>query len=192
MSDSTFYYSPCPDLEDEEYQGTLSPSILLGLPGLVLGFVIAAVASVFAPLALGFIDYHLYSLVGVDIQYQSWFLYLVIIIWLVCVLPPLWKIIVYKTTSFEFTNKKLYYSRGVFNRSRDQLELSRIRDLATFRPFFLRLFGLGHLAIESVDRSHPELVIPGQKHVDDLKTWIHDINTSERKKLGYREFENTN
>lgn len=180
------------DTNDERHICTLSPSLLLAFSTFFWAFIIAIVSSFVVPLGLKFLDTQLYNFVGFDMQYQRWYILLLVIIWFLCLAPALWKLLVIATTKYEFTNQRLTYSRGVLNRKRDQIEIARIRDIGTYKPFLQRIFGLGELMLDTADRTHPYLVLPGQKNVNDIKDWLHSLNVSERSRLGYREFENTN
>lgn len=176
----------------EQYQRTLSPSLLIAVPSILGAFILAIGVSVLLPIVLGFANQQLVSLFGFDMAYQQWYILLLAVIWFFCLVPAMWRLLVVATTKYEFTNHRLTYSRGVLNRQRDQLEIVRIRDIGTYKPFLQRVFGLGELRLDTADRSHPYLVLPGQRNVDDLKDWLHSLNVSERARLGYREFENTN
>lgn len=120
--------------------------------------------------------------------WEAWFLGGV---WALCLLQPALYLLQLKTTEYEFTNRRLRYTRGILNRTRDQIELVRVRDLTATRTLLQRLLGLGTLRIESVDRSHPQFDLLAQRSVYELKDWIHGLNVRERARLGYREFEGT-
>lgn len=166
---------------EERRYGQTSPSLLLAAPGAILGISIALVLSYFAiPLLVN-------SPVGRHISPLAiWS-----VIWLLCLAKTGWKMLVLATTQYEITSQRIFYKRGVFNRHKDQLEIVRIRDLSTYRPFIQRLVGLGTLKMDTVDRTHPTLVIPGLYDVDEFKDFLHKLNAAERVRLGYREFEST-
>lgn len=189
MSD-LFYVSP-PPAGGEVPVGTLKPSLVLVLPLLIFSSIVAVLFFLFLEASLQFIQYHLYTIAGVFFEYERWSFIIATSAYVIIFLPVLVKVLQLKTTAYEFTTHRIYYSRGVLNRSRDQLEVVRIRDVASFKPFFLRLFGRGNVMLDTADRSHPFLNIPAQKKPDELKDWIHRVNIAERERLGYREFENT-
>lgn len=108
-------------------------------------------------------------------------------VWAACSVKPIWEALVILTTRYDVTDEMLYYTRGVFNSRRDQIELARIRDLSTARPFLLRLVGLGHVQVDSVDTTHPQLSLRGMRDVISLKAWLHSLNVKERQRTGYRE-----
>lgn len=187
------FYLRLPPLEGgvERKVGTLKPSLLLLLPMFLFNSVVTLLVFLFLDYGLSFLQYHLYALFGVFFDYDSWYFFIVLGVCLVLFLPVVWKMAVLITTSYEFTTRRLFYTRGVFSPERDQLELVRVRDVGRVKPFFLRIFGLGNVILDTADRSHPLLIIPAQPEVDALKGWIHQVNVAERERLGYREFENT-
>src|SRR5690554_4714857 len=131
------------------------------------------------------------QLMGDTFPYGSWFYWLLGGVWISCAMPPAYRLLVLKTTEYEFTSQRLRYTRGILNRQRDQLELVRVRDLTAYRPLLQRLLGIGTLRMETVDRSHPTFTLEAQRDVYGLKDWIHELNARERARLGYREYEGT-
>lgn len=85
------------------------------------------------------------------------------LIWGVCLIPLLYKLLVLKTVTYSLSTQRLEYTRGILHRRRDQL----------------------------VDRSHPEFRIEAQPNVYGLSDWLHRLNAAERQRLGYREYEGT-
>ncbi|WP_249978008.1 PH domain-containing protein [Vreelandella olivaria] len=131
------------------------------------------------------------EMIGNRFPNDTWFLWLLGIVWGFCLVQPLYRLVELKTSEYEFTTQRLRYTRGILNRQRDQIELVRIRDLTAYRSLGQRLLGLGTLRVESVDRSHPTFDLLAQKSVYELKDWIHELNARERVRLGYREYEGT-
>ncbi|MDN3525343.1 PH domain-containing protein [Halomonas sabkhae] len=113
------------------------------------------------------------------------------VVWLVCLTPPMFQLLVLKTTSYHVTSQRLEYTRGILHRRRDQLELVRIRDLSASRTLVQRMLGIGTVIMETVDRSHPIFRIEAQPNVYALSDWLHQLNADERARLNYREFEGT-
>lgn len=175
--------------------GTVRPSALLAVPKILVHALAAAVVTYFSPIfknEIGWVAQQIANFMGNAFPYNTWYGWYLVIVWIGIMAPAMWRVLALRTTKFEFTTQLIFYSRGIFNRKRDQLEISRIRDLSTERPFWQRLMGLGCLIMETVDRSHPMLPIQGQPKVDDLKDWLHQLNILERGRIGYREFEGTN
>lgn len=173
---------------------TLKPSLRLALPTWVaymaLAMVITWTLREFHDLVMASAQ-ALADLIGERFPRQTWYAWLLGLIWSGCLIKPLWKTLTLVTTQYEVTGTLLYYTRGVINRKRDQIELARIRDLSARRTLIERVLGVGSLEIDSADRTHPYLMVSGQPDVYDLKEWLHGLNISERSRLGYRELEGT-
>ncbi|MDA8968464.1 PH domain-containing protein [bacterium] len=56
---------------------------------------------------------------------------------------------------FEFTSERIRIYEGVLNQDIDEVELYRVKDTRIQRPFWLRLFGLSTLVLNTSDRSCP-------------------------------------
>lgn len=72
----------------------------------------------------------------------------------------LWRFLEVRTRVFELTNERLRVTRGVFNQQIDEIELYRVKDSQTVRPWWMRLTGLSSILLETSDRSMPHLIIP--------------------------------
>ena len=113
------------------------------------------------------------------------FIILGLFFWLVFpLLIILWKWLVTKTTKYELTTERLRTRCGVLNKKTDELELYRIRDYKLEQPFFLRLFSLGNIVLETSDRSHPQVVIKaipnGEQLREQIRTHVEACRTSKR------------
>lgn len=84
----------------------------------------------------------------------------------------LWRWLVVKFTKYELTTERLRTRYGVLNRKTDELELYRVRDFKLDEPFFLRLFSLGNIILQTSDRSHPTVVIRAIPHGERLREMI--------------------
>jgi len=180
--------------QTEETLARIKPSLRSTVPTWGVGILLAMVATWLIQTFDGVvvaIAQLVANLLGDFFPYDSWYFWLMAIVWVGFLVRPAYAVLAAMTTEFEFTNQRLNYTRGVLHRRRDQIELMRIRDLTATRRLSERLFGLGTLRLDTVDRSHPVLEIPAQPRVYDLKDWVHRLNTRERERLGYREFEGT-
>ena len=82
------------------------------------------------------------------------FIFCILFCWLIFpVFIALWRFLSVRCTFYELTNQRLKISHGVFNQSKDEIELYRVKDTHMEQPFLLRLFRLGNLTIYSSDRS---------------------------------------
>ena len=70
-----------------------------------------------------------------------------------------WKWLVVRCHRFEITTERLRIVQGVLNRNVDKLELYRVKDSRILQPLWFRVFGLGHVVLETSDRSHPKATL---------------------------------
>jgi uncharacterized membrane protein YdbT with pleckstrin-like domain len=89
--------------------------------------------------------------------------------WLVAVaLAALWKYLDVNCQRYELTTERLKTQSGVFTKVTHELELYRVKDIMFEQPFFLRLFGLGHVILMTSDMSTPTLTL---KAIPDAENW---------------------
>lgn len=69
-----------------------------------------------------------------------------------------WKWLTLRCRVYELTTERIRLYEGVLSQDIDDVELYRVKDTKILRPFWLRLFGLSNLVIESSDRSHPTII----------------------------------
>ncbi|CAN5299374.1 hypothetical protein BH23VER1_BH23VER1_19520 [soil metagenome] len=67
----------------------------------------------------------------------------------------LWRYLVVRCRVYELTTDRLRFYEGVFSRTIDEIELYRIKDSTIVQPFWIRIFGLGNVVLDTSDRSHP-------------------------------------
>lgn len=78
---------------------------------------------------------------------------------------------------------------GVLNRTTDNLEIYRIKDVSLYEPLHLRIFGLSKISIVSSDRTKPFLEIDGVRDSKPKLKAIRTLVEMERVRLGVREFD---
>ena len=50
-------------------------------------------------------------------------------------------------TKYELSIERLKIKKGILSQNIEETELYRVKDYSIFKPFFLRIFGLGHLVL---------------------------------------------
>jgi len=84
-------------------------------------------------------------------------------------------------TEYKLTTERLIWTRGIFTRRQDQVELYRVRDVSLVQPFFLRVLGLGNILVMSSDISTPNdslLAVKLLQEVLDLvRAAVEDIRS---------------
>ena len=88
---------------------------------------------------------------------------------------------------YSFSTERVIVKEGIFSQSINEIELYRVRDYSTFKPFFLRIFGLGHLEIISSDRTNPTLRLKAIKEPENVMKVLRDHVELARKATQTRE-----
>lgn len=85
---------------------------------------------------------------------------------------------------------KIYCKTGVFSKKEEEIRLYRIMDLTLERSFVQRLFGLGTITCDTVDKSTPKLCIKNVKASRRVKELISEAVEKERvkKRVSSREY----
>lgn len=85
-------------------------------------------------------------------QNLGWFLLCLLLI----PIPfALWKWLETRNTVITLTDQRLKFTRGVFSKTTEDLELYRVRDTKFQQSFFERLVGLGEIELYSTDETSP-------------------------------------
>ena len=93
-------------------------------------------------------------------------------------------------TKYTCTPEKFVVQTGVLRQREDEIRLYRIMDLTLERTFLQRIFGLGTITCDTVDKSSPKLVIRNVKDSRRVKDLISNAVEEERikKRVSSREF----
>lgn len=113
-------------------------------------------------------------------------------VWVALVIPAgwaLWKYLVVKCQSFELTSERIKIVEGVVNQHLDEVELYRVKDVLTVRPWWMRVTGLATLNLQTSDRSRPELIIPAVLGGRELREQLRKQVELQRDKKRVRELD---
>lgn len=93
-------------------------------------------------------------------------------------------------TKYTCTSEKFVVQSGILKQREDEIRLYRIMDLTLERTFFQRIFGLGTITCDTVDKSSPQLIIRNVKDSRRVKDLISNAVEEERikKRVSSREF----
>ena len=93
-------------------------------------------------------------------------------------------------TKYTCTPEKFIVQSGLLRQREDEIRLYRIMDLTLERTFLQRMFGLGTITCDTVDKSSPRLVIHNVKDSCRIKDLISNAVEEERvrKRVSSREF----
>jgi uncharacterized membrane protein YdbT with pleckstrin-like domain len=75
----------------------------------------------------------------------------------------LWKYLTLRCRVFEVTHERLRIYDGVLNQEIEEIELYRVKDSNILRPFWIRIFGLSTIKLDTSDRSMPEVTLEAVK-----------------------------
>ena len=84
-------------------------------------------------------------------------------------------------TIYEMDSERFRVKKGILNQNIEETELYRIKDFSILKPFFLRIFGLGHLVLTTSDKNNKYLKILAIKEVETLKDMMRDLVEKRRK-----------
>jgi uncharacterized membrane protein YdbT with pleckstrin-like domain len=98
-----------------------------------------------------------------------------------------WKWLIVANTEYELTTQRLRTRSGVLNKHLDELELYRVRDYKLEQPFFLRLFSLSTVILQTSDKSNQVLVLRAIPRGDTLREQMRTYVEEARMRRGVRE-----
>ena len=85
-------------------------------------------------------------------------------------------------TKYICTDEKFIVEAGMLSTREDEIRLYRILDLTLERSFMQRIFGLGTIKCDTMDKSMPKLEIKNIKKSRDVKEMISEAVEKERVK----------
>lgn len=101
----------------------------------------------------------------------------------------LWQFLAVRCVRYTVTEERFLDESGVLNRITDTLELYRVKDTQVLQPLWLRPFGLGHVRIESSDRTTPVSMLYAIAKPKETAAIIRDRVEEMRVKKGVRELD---
>lgn len=95
---------------------------------------------------------------------------------------------------YEVTSERIRITSGILSKRSNALELYRVKDYTLEAPFLYRLFGLGHIRLQTSDRSNPELLLRAvpraRKLMDEVR--IHVEARRDQKRVREVDFDEAN
>lgn len=89
-------------------------------------------------------------------------------------------------TRYVITEDTIYTRTNFLKGDHDTLWVHLIRDVRAELPLYLRIIGLGHVVIKSLDRSHPKLRLKGLRDARQVKSLLNDMAREQAAKHGVR------
>ena len=102
---------------------------------------------------------------------------------------PLYRYLSTRFLIYSFSEQRFFIKSGILNQKIEEIELYRIRDYSIYKPFLLRIFGLGNLTIISSDRTTPQFTMKAIKNPEEIMNLLRDNVEIARKKSGTREID---
>jgi len=112
--------------------------------------------------------------------------------WIALAIPffyALWSYLTVRSQTFELTTERLRITKGIINQSIDEVELYRVKDILVERKWWMRLTGLGHIHLETSDRSLPHIDIPAIRDSINLRESLRKKVEAMRDKKRVREMD---
>src|SRR5688572_5460671 len=105
--------------------------------------------------------------------------------WLVVpIFIVIWKWLVLRNIRYELTTERLKVRQGVFNKLLDEVELYRVRDYRLEQPFWLRLFSLGNIELNTTDASNPHVLLRGiresERVYEQIRKYVEENRVKKR------------
>ena len=107
------------------------------------------------------------------------------------IIIPLYRYLKTRFTIFELTSDRFRTKIGILSQKVDELELYRVRDYEVFKPFLLRLCGLGNLTLITSDKTHPKIEMKAIKNPEIVLELFRKNVEISRKKTGTKEVDFT-
>ena len=85
------------------------------------------------------------------------------------VIIPLMTYLKTRFTIYELTDQIYREKTGILSQKIEELELYRIRDYSIYKPFLMRLFGLGNLTLITSDKTSPRVYINAIRNVEEVR-----------------------
>jgi len=117
------------------------------------------------------------------------FILMGLLFWLVIpIFVIVWKWLVTSNIRYELTSQRLRMRSGVLNKKLEEIELYRVRDYRLDQPFFLRLFSLGNILLESSDMTTPVFSIQAIADAEGVREKIRAAVEERKDTKSVREF----
>ena len=83
-----------------------------------------------------------------------------------------WRWLVIKCYRYKLTNQRLMVSWGVLSKTRQELELFRVKDTTVIQPLLLRIFSLGNIILDTSDKTTPEIRVEAIRDAREVREKI--------------------
>ena len=94
------------------------------------------------------------------------------------------------STKYEITTQRIKVERGIFSKTKNNVEIFRIDDFDLVRPLGMRLLGFGALHVKSSDRNIPNIYLYGIKEIEPMYERLRECSLKERERRGIKVWAN--
>ena len=94
-----------------------------------------------------------------------------------------------RTWEIEVSDERIIDSKGILNKTTDECELYRIKDIKLEEPIWLRLVGLSNLMVTTSDKSDSHIIIPAINNGNELRNKLRAAVEARRDEKGVKEFD---
>ena len=84
-------------------------------------------------------------------------------------------------TKYSLSEDRLFYERGLFSTTLDEVQLYRVRDVRVIRTLGQKIFGVGTVHLISSDKSCPDMQLENIKQPIETKELIVDLVNKARR-----------
>jgi len=119
-------------------------------------------------------------------QNLGWFLLCLLVI---PIPVAIWKWLETRNTVYTLTDQRLKFTRGVFSKTTEDLELYRVRDTKFQQSFFERMIGLGEIEVFTTDETSPVVRLPYIADAEAIREKIRAAVEARRDAKGVRYLE---
>lgn len=91
--------------------------------------------------------------------------------------------------SYELSTERLRIIRGILNRSYDDVELTRVRDVTVEQSLAQRALGVGNVTLVTTDSSAPDVLLHDISEPHEVKEMIRQAVRQQRQRFRVRQFE---
>ncbi len=103
------------------------------------------------------------------------------------IIIPIWVYLTTRFTNYELNSERLIVKKGILSQNIEETELYRVKDYSIFKPFFLRIFGLGNLVLTTSDKNNKYVRLFAIKDIEEIKNMIRTHVEKSRKRTGTKE-----
>jgi len=104
-------------------------------------------------------------------------------------LIPIYKIADYACWTYDIYEDCIVENRGVFSVTTREVYFHRVKSVMMYRPFWMRILGVGSIVVKGSDQFTNTFVIYGIDDIEEFEDGLQDVIKDKRKEMGMKEYE---